>query len=199
MRDTELYRAILGLTPPWTVGSVDAGHAGGQVVVWVDAGRRRPFAVPGVPGRGALTTSAAAVAAPRHLPVHDLDRGGRAPVECATHGVKQIRVPWAEPGSQFTALFERLAIDLLRECSVTGAKRVLRISWDEAWGIKTPRGAPGAGPAPGGGRAASRRGREGHRQAAPVPHRRRRSRARTGCSTSPTTASRRAWTASGPP
>src|SRR5262249_49352599 len=33
-------------------------------------------------------------------------------VECGTHGVKQIRVPWAEPGSQFTALFERLAIDL---------------------------------------------------------------------------------------
>ena len=34
-------------------------------------------------------------------------------VECATHGVKQLRVPWAEPGSQFTALFERLAIDRL--------------------------------------------------------------------------------------
>jgi transposase len=57
-------------------------------------------------------------------------------VECATHGVKQLRVPWAEPGSQFTALFERLAIDLLRECSITGAVGLLRISWDEGWGIK---------------------------------------------------------------
>jgi transposase len=57
-------------------------------------------------------------------------------VECTTHGVKQLRVPWAEPGSQFTALFERLAIDLLRECSITGAIRLLRISWDEGWGIK---------------------------------------------------------------
>ena len=55
---------------------------------------------------------------------------------CGTHGVKQLRVPWAEPGSQFTALFERLAIDLLRECSITGAMRLLRISWDEGWGIK---------------------------------------------------------------
>ncbi|WP_447972543.1 ISL3 family transposase [Nitrospira sp. Kam-Ns4a] len=53
-----------------------------------------------------------------------------------THGVKQIAVPWAEPGSQFTAWFERLAIDLLRECSVTGAAGLLRITWDEAWGIK---------------------------------------------------------------
>lgn len=26
--------------------------------------------------------------------------------------------------------------DLLRECSVEGAAAILRISWDEAWGIK---------------------------------------------------------------
>ena len=58
-------------------------------------------------------------------------------VECASHGVpRQIRIPWAEPGSQFTALFERLAIDLVRECSVTGAGRLRRITWDEAWGIQ---------------------------------------------------------------
>ena len=56
-------------------------------------------------------------------------------VECATHGVKQLRVPWAEPGSQFTALFERFAIDLLRECSITGAVGLLRIAFDarEKW------------------------------------------------------------------
>ena len=41
-------------------------------------------------------------------------------VEFGTQGIKQLRVPWSEPGSQFTALFERLAIDLLRECSITG-------------------------------------------------------------------------------
>jgi transposase len=57
-------------------------------------------------------------------------------MQCGTHGVKQLRVPWAEPGSQFTAVFERLAIDLLRECSITGAVELLRISWEEGWGIK---------------------------------------------------------------
>jgi len=55
-------------------------------------------------------------------------------VDCATHGVKQLPVPWAERGSQFTALFERLAIDLLRECSITGAVRLLRITWDARGG-----------------------------------------------------------------
>jgi len=57
-------------------------------------------------------------------------------IECPQHGIKQLRVPWAEPGSQFTLLLERLAIDLLQECSVQGAAAIPRISWDEAWGIK---------------------------------------------------------------
>jgi len=57
-------------------------------------------------------------------------------VECPTPGVKQLPVPWAEPGSPFTALLERVAIDLLRECSVQGGANLLRITWEEAWGLK---------------------------------------------------------------
>jgi transposase len=30
-------------------------------------------------------------------------------------------------------LFERLAIDVLKECDVLGAARMLHLSWDEAW------------------------------------------------------------------
>lgn len=44
-------------------------------------------------------------------------------------------VPWAAPRSRFTLLFECLAIDVLSQCDVTGATKILRISWDEAWGI----------------------------------------------------------------
>src|SRR5439155_16001049 len=33
--------------------------------------------------------------------------------ECPEHGAKVVRVPWAEPHSRFTALFERLVIDWL--------------------------------------------------------------------------------------
>lgn len=56
-------------------------------------------------------------------------------VQCAEHGVRQVQLPWAEPKSRFTALFERLAIDVLRETDVLGATRILRISWDEAWHV----------------------------------------------------------------
>jgi transposase len=49
--------------------------------------------------------------------------------------VVQVLVPWAVPRSRFTLLFERLAIDVLRPCDVSGTTRILRISWDEAWGL----------------------------------------------------------------
>ena len=57
-------------------------------------------------------------------------------VACPEHGVRQVRLPWAEPRARFTTLFERLAIDVLRETDVKGATRILGISWDEAWEIK---------------------------------------------------------------
>lgn len=56
-------------------------------------------------------------------------------VECGAHGVVQVTVPWAEPRSRFTRLCERLAIDVLRQGTVSGATRILRISWEEAWGL----------------------------------------------------------------
>jgi transposase len=54
-------------------------------------------------------------------------------VDCPEHGVRQVRVPWAEPHSRFTTLFERLAIDVLTACDVASAAKLLGISWDEAW------------------------------------------------------------------
>jgi transposase len=136
MRDVELYRALLGVTAPWTVAGVDVDLTGQRVVVRVDAGPG-PYPCP-----ECGTAAHRYDSKPRrwrHLDTMQFTTWIEAEVPrvtCATHGVKQLRVPWAEPGSQFTALFERLAIDLLRECSITGGVKLLRISWDEGWGIK---------------------------------------------------------------
>ena len=46
------------------------------------------------------------------------------------------RVPWAERRGRFTAMFEQAALLLLKGCSVSAAAAHLRISWDEADGIK---------------------------------------------------------------
>ena len=57
--------------------------------------------------------------------------------DCPEHGVKTLQVPWAGPRSQFTLLFERLAIEVLLSArSIMKAQELLRISWDQAQRIQ---------------------------------------------------------------
>ncbi len=51
------------------------------------------------------------------------------------HGIHQINIPWAQTHSRFTLMFQQLAIDILKQCTITGAAKILRISWDQAWHI----------------------------------------------------------------
>jgi len=46
-----------------------------------------------------------------------------------------IKLPWAEAGSRFTALFEALAIEWLKAASQKGVAQMLQLSWDEIHGI----------------------------------------------------------------
>jgi transposase len=51
--------------------------------------------------------------------------------------VRQIRVPWSDPGSRFTALFEALVIDWLHEASIAAVARQFGLSWEAVAGIMT--------------------------------------------------------------
>ena len=44
-------------------------------------------------------------------------------------------MPWAEPRSRFTTAFERFAIDVLKETDISDAANILKMTWDECWGI----------------------------------------------------------------
>ena len=46
-------------------------------------------------------------------------------VKCPEHGVVTTTVPWAEPNSGFTALFEALVIDWLKEASTSAVARLM--------------------------------------------------------------------------
>lgn len=134
MRDTELYRHLLGLESPWTVSRVELNAKAQRVDVWAEHPEGTRFACPEC-GAELPVYDHAPERSWRHLDscqfltyLH-----ARPPrVECPKDGVRQARLPWAEPKARFTALFERLAIDVLRETDVLGATRILRISWDEA-------------------------------------------------------------------
>lgn len=137
MEDRELYQTILGLSAPWIVSRVELKEAEQAVHVWAEATADTVFSCP-----------ACGAPAPRydhaerrwrHLDTCQFTTVlcARVPrVQCPTHGVKTVRVPWAEPGSRFTLLFERLAIAWLKEATPTAVARQLGLSWDEARGIQ---------------------------------------------------------------
>jgi transposase len=135
MRDTELYRQLLGLEPPWEVSRVELSVAEERVDVWAGHARGARWRCPQCDTE-LPAYDHAEERAWRHLDslqfltyLH-----ARPPrVNCPDHGVRQVQLPWAEPMSRFTTLFERLAVDVLAECDVAGASRLLRTSWDETW------------------------------------------------------------------
>ena len=137
MQDTALYQYLLGLQSPWTVSRVNLDVNAQRVDVWAAHPEDAAWACPHCSTVLPLYDHAEERAW-RHLDSCQFQTHlhARIPrVACREHGVVQVTVPWAEPRSRFTLLFERLAIDVLRQCDVSGATRILRISWDEAWGL----------------------------------------------------------------
>ncbi|MGH2403175.1 MAG: ISL3 family transposase [bacterium] len=136
MRDRELYATILGLQAPWTVERVEVDLEGNAIQVWLareeGAGVECPTCETARPIYDHRDREW------RHLDTCQLETRlhARVPrVECPAHGVVQVRVPWATPGSQFTLLFERLVIDWLQEAAVAAVARRLGTSWEATWGI----------------------------------------------------------------
>lgn len=135
MEDRELYWYLLGLKSPWTVGRVSLDIKKRQVDVWAEHPEGVTWPCPEC-SKGLAVYDHAEERMWRHLDSCQCRTylHARIPrVDCQEHGVRQVSVPWAEPKSRFTVLFERLAIDVLRECGVSGASDILGISWDEGW------------------------------------------------------------------
>jgi transposase len=136
MKDFQLYQQILGLVAPWQVENVTLKAKEQEVEVRV----------------GFADTLWGCPQCQRRMQIHDYEERrwrhldscqfktvivSRVPiVRCPEHGSQTVAVPWAEKYDRFTRLFERLAIDVMLECSIRGACEILRISWDEADGIK---------------------------------------------------------------
>jgi transposase len=137
MRDVDVFTKLLDLERPWVVDEVILDPDTQSVAVFL---RHRTIARFRCPKCGA------------ELPIYDhtplrrwrhLDHGSwltwlhaRIPrVSCLFHGIRQVRIPWSLPVSRFSLGFEKHAIDTLLEADVLGASRLLRLSWDETWGL----------------------------------------------------------------
>jgi len=135
MRDRELYQKILGIERPWEVVDVEL-EVGREVRVHLKNTEPKP------PCPVCGTASRRYDMRPRrwrHLDtcqyptilVAEVPR-----VECAEHGVHQVTVAWGEAGSRFTALFEALVIDWLKEASLSAVAELLSLSWQAVSGIQ---------------------------------------------------------------
>lgn len=137
MQDTKLFETILGLQAPWRIARVVVDPEAQRIDLWAEHGDTR-WPCPAC-AQDLGCWDHAEERTWRHLDTCQFETHlhARVPrVQCPTHGVKQVRVPWAEPRSRFTVLMERLIIDVIHQCStLSGARRLLRISWDEAWGV----------------------------------------------------------------
>lgn len=135
MKDTDLYAQILGVQSPWHVRAVDLRVADGEVEVLVEhrgTGLECPQC--GSASSGYDTRRRRW----RHLPTcqYKTILTAEVPrVRCPEHGVKTLHVPWSDPGSGFTALFEALVINWLQEASLSAVARQLDLSWDQVDGV----------------------------------------------------------------
>jgi len=131
------YEEILELGPSWTVRSVELHAESKEVEVAVEAVHE-----------GFLACAECGASSRvhdqrrrrwRHLDTCQLQTiivAGIPRVRCEEHGVHQIRVPWAEPGSRFTALLEGVVIDWLLEASVSAVATQFGLTWDQVAGIQ---------------------------------------------------------------
>src|ERR1700686_3402929 len=144
MNDRKLYERILGIMAPWQVELVELKLESGQVLIRVEG-------------------SSAALVCPEcgeRCPPYDSDERqwrhldtcqyrtiliAKVPrVRCEKHGVRQVRVPWSEERSRFTALFEALVIDWLQASeSIAAVAKGMRLSWEQVSGIRSRAGARG--------------------------------------------------------
>lgn len=137
MDEKTLYAKLLGLTSPWGVEKVELRLGEGEVHVWVALPPKQLWVCPDCQEPAPIHDHRERVW--RHLDTFQYRTllHARVPrLDCPRHGIRQLRVPWAEEGSRFTALFEALAIGWLQKAPVAAVAKRLGLSWDEADGIQ---------------------------------------------------------------
>ncbi|MCS6242433.1 MAG: ISL3 family transposase [Opitutus sp.] len=129
----EHYRRLLLLPEPWEVTKVEEDILGLNVTVWLrwPDGAKVPCPVCGqlMPIYDRMKERSW-----RHRDVMQYRLELRCAVprcDCEEHGVKTMHVPWAEPGSRFTSLFESFAVAVIASSrSLSQAAELLGLHWD---------------------------------------------------------------------
>jgi transposase len=138
VNDKKLYEQILGIASPWHVERVELKLETGQILIGVE-GSSEVELCPECGKRCPRYDNSERRW--RHLDTcqYQTILCAKVPrVRCGEHGVRQVRVPWAEERSRFTALFEALVIDWLKATeSLAAVAKGMGLTWEEVSGIRS--------------------------------------------------------------
>jgi transposase len=133
VQDCELYAQILGIRTPWQVERVELKLAAGEVHVHLGHGTELLWPCPEC-GASCALYDHQPERRWRHLDTCQYKTILHAEPprsDCPMHGPRTVRLPWAEPNSRFTALFEGIAIEWLKVASQQAVADQMGLSWDE--------------------------------------------------------------------
>jgi transposase len=137
MQDRELYRQILGIESPWFVERVELALEKGEIHVHLD--HQDTDWNCSECGKACRLHDHQPERRWRHLDTCQFRTilHARPPrSDCAEHGPRVVKLPWAESGSRFTALFEALAVEWLKSASQQAVAIQLKLSWDQIHSIQ---------------------------------------------------------------
>lgn len=135
MQDTHFYQQLLNVEAPWFVHHVELDVETQVVRVFLDFdGPKAAFTCPQC-GQYANLYDRRPPRTWRHLDSCEFQTvliASLPRIDCKHHGVRTPPVPWCEPNSRFTLLFERFALDVLQATQVQArAAKLLRLSAEQ--------------------------------------------------------------------
>src|SRR6202140_4883094 len=134
MKDTKFFEQALELVAPWKVVDVNMDLAAKKVEVKVDCGSAEMWLDPQSGQR--LHIHGYEQRRWRHLPTMQFETIIVAQVPRLKYPdghTEFVKVPWADKHSQWTMLFERLAVEVLQACrSLSQACDLLNLDWRSA-------------------------------------------------------------------
>jgi transposase len=133
---TTLFTMALGLQAPWQVKDLQFNAEGHRLDILLDFTPGADFPCPVC--EQPCKTHDTQERTWRHMDFfqHSAYLTARVPrCKCDQHGVKQVNVPWARPGSGFTLLFEALAMMIMPAMPMNAAARLLREHDTRLWRI----------------------------------------------------------------
>ena len=137
MRDIDLFQQALGLTDPWRVVECSFDAVERRLELRIDFEKGATFACPECQAHGCKVHDSEQKSW-RHLDFfqHEAYLVARVPrVRCGEHGVRQVVLPWARPGSGFTLLFEALVMALAAQMPVRAVAELVGEHDTRLWRI----------------------------------------------------------------